>query len=139
MSESLTEQNRAIAEAMYAAVLAGDVDALAAYFADDIVVSEPPFLPFGTVCHGKEAFMRLFPVINQYLDVTQVKVHHVVADGDRVIGCIGIPDRATGNLTHMLEQFTLCDGKVTAIQLFYYDAGTMTELPKAELDTVVSG
>ena len=138
MSMSLTERNRAITESMYAAVLDGDVEALFSHFADDIVVSEPAFLPFGTVCRGKEAFMRLFPVVNQYLDVTQVKVHHLVADGERVIGCIGIPDRATGKLTHMLEQFTLHDGKVTAIQLFYYDAGAMTSMPKADLGSAIT-
>ncbi|HKP44061.1 nuclear transport factor 2 family protein [Mycobacterium sp.] len=130
LQQSLTEQNRAIVEAMYAAVMAGDVDGLFAHFSDDIVVSEPPFLPYGKVCHGKEEFLHLFPIVGKYLDVAHVKVHHVIADGERVVGCIGIPDRASGVLTHMLEQFTLRDGKVTEIQLFYYDAGTMTELPK---------
>ena len=130
-TESLTEQNRAVIEALYAAAKAGDAQAMFAHFADDIVVHEPPFLPFGKVYRGKEEFLQLFAVIVEYLDVSQVTVHHIVADGEYVIGCLGMPDRRTGDFTEMLEQFKLRDGKVVDIKLFYYDAGTMTDLPKA--------
>ena len=128
-TESLTEQNRAVVEAVYAAVKAGDVEGLFARCHDDITVSEPPFLPFGRVYRGKDGFLELFPAINQYLDVARVTVHFLVVDGDRAIGCIGMPDLKSGADTQMLELFTLRDGKIAEIQLFYYDAGTMVPTP----------
>lgn len=124
-TQSLTEDSRAVIECVYAAVKAGDVERLFDYFADDIVLHEPPFLPFGQAYHGKDGFLELLPRISQYLDVSQVEVNYLVADQDRVVGCITMPDRSTGELAQMLELFTLRDSKVMCIQLFYFDAGTM--------------
>lgn len=124
-TQTLTEDSRAVIECVYAAVKAGDVDRLFGYFSDDVVLYEPPFLPFGQTYRGKEGFLELLPRISQYLDVSQVEVQYLIADQERVVGCITMPDRLTGELTQMLELFTLRHRKVTRIQLFYFDAGTM--------------
>ncbi|MFI6401127.1 hypothetical protein [Streptomyces sp. NPDC050548] len=44
--------------------------------------------------------------------------------------CIGIPDVTTGELTHFIEQFTIKDGKVIELGLFYNNAGALVDKPK---------
>lgn len=127
---SLTEQNRAIVEALYDAGIKGDIEALMGFLADDVVVDEPLYLPYGKVYRGKEEFLGLFQGIGRYMDLSKITVHYTIADGDRVAACLGIPDTTTGELTHFLEQSTLRDGKIVEMKLFYYDAQTMMEQPK---------
>ena len=66
---SLTEQNRAIVEAMFAAANNGDVEGVFSYLSDDVTVIEPLFMPFGKAYHGKDEFMGLAQVLPNYLDV----------------------------------------------------------------------
>jgi ketosteroid isomerase-like protein len=127
---SLTEQNRAVVQAMYEAGQAADLEAVASFVADDVVVDEPHYLPFGKVYRGKQEFLGLFEMVSRFLDVSHIQVHYLIADGERVAACLAIPDLNTGKPVSMLEQSTLKDGKITHIKLFYNDPGTMLQQPK---------
>jgi ketosteroid isomerase-like protein len=129
-TESLTEKNRAIVEKLYAAASSGDLGAIAPLLADDIVVDEPSYLPYGKLYRGKEEVAGLLGMIGQFLDLTKVQVNYTIADGDRVAACLGIPDVTTGEMTHFIEQSTLRDGQIVEMKLFYYDAQSMIGKPK---------
>jgi hypothetical protein len=126
----LTEQNRALVQSMYAAATRGDAESLMSLLADDVVVHEPDYLPYGAEYVGKEAFAGLFGKISQLLDLTDVKLDYLVADNDRVIGVLRIPDRNTGKDTLFAEQSTIRDGKIVDLRIFYYDAQSMIGAPK---------
>ncbi|MFC5827195.1 nuclear transport factor 2 family protein [Nonomuraea insulae] len=127
---SLTEQNRTIVEAMFAAANKGDIEGVLSHLSDDITVIEPLFLPFGKAYHGKDEFLALAQVLPNYLDISSITVHYTIADGDRVAACVGITDVATGGLTQFIEQFTVKNGKIVENRLFYHDAGTLVDKPK---------
>lgn len=127
---SLTEQNRAIVEAMFAAANRSDIDGVFSYLSDDVTIIEPLFMPFGKTYHGKDEFLGLAQVLPNYLDVSSITVYYTIADGDRVAACVGITDVATGELTRFIEQFTLRDGKIVENRVFYNDAGTLVDMPK---------
>jgi ketosteroid isomerase-like protein len=126
----LTEQNRAIVEAMFAAANNGDIDGVFSLLSEDITIIEPRFMPFGKTYHGKDEFLGLAQVLPNYLDVSSITVHYTIADGDRVAACVGITDVATGELTRFIEQFTIKDGKIVENRVFYNDAGTLVDKPK---------
>jgi hypothetical protein len=127
---SLTEQNRAVVEAMYRAIGQGDFEGLLAQMADDLVIDEPLYLPYGKVYRGKAELAGLFEKIGQYFDASQVQVKYMIADGDRVAACLTAPDATSGKPVEMLEQSTLRDGKIVEVKLFYDDTGTMMDKPK---------
>jgi ketosteroid isomerase-like protein len=127
---SLTEQNRAIVEAMFAAANNGDIEGVFSCLSEDVAVIEPVFLPFGKAYHGKDEFLGLAQVLPNYLDVSSITVHYLIADGDRVAACVGITDVATGEPTHFIEQFTLKDGKIVENRVFYHDVGSLLDKPK---------
>jgi ketosteroid isomerase-like protein len=127
---SLTERNRAVVEAMFAAANKGDIEGVLSRLSDDVAVIEPLFLPFGKAYHGKDEFLVLAQVLPNYLDISLITVHYTIADGDRVAACVGITDIATGEPTRFIEQFTVKDGKIVENRLFYHDAGTLIDKPK---------
>jgi hypothetical protein len=124
-TESLTETNRAIVEKLYAAAASGDLAAIAGFVAEDVVVIEPDFLPYGGTYRGLAEFAALMPSIGQCLDLTSVRVNYTIADGDRVAACLGIKDVNTGEYTDFIEQSTLRDGKIVEMKLFYHDGQSM--------------
>ena len=129
-AKSLTEQNRAIVEAMFAAANKGDIEGVFSLLSDDVTIIEPLFMPFGKTYHGKDEFLGLAQILPNYLDVSSITVHYTIADGDRVAACVGITDVATGELTRFIEQFTIKDGKIIENRVFYNDAGTLPDKPK---------
>ncbi len=51
---TLAERNRTTIEALYAAGAAGDIATVLSYVADDVVIDEPPYLPYGGRYMGKQ-------------------------------------------------------------------------------------
>ena len=126
----LTEKNRKIVEGMYEAATKGNFQAVLDCMDKDVVVYEPSYLPYGGVFNGIDGFQKLFASIAQFADVGKVKVNYSVADGDRVIGYLSIPDKKTGKDLLLLEQSTLKNGKVVEMRVCYFDAGSMIGAPK---------
>ncbi|MEV7284810.1 nuclear transport factor 2 family protein [Streptomyces sp. NPDC093252] len=130
-ASSLTERNRQVVLAMFAAASSGDMEGVLSYLSEDVVVAEPLFLPFGRVYRGRDEFLALAGELGKYLDLSAITVHYTLADGDRVAACVGVPDLATGKPTHFIEQYTVRDGKIVENRLFYHDAGTLAGRPDA--------
>ncbi len=129
-STNLTEANRAVVENMYAAGINGDLPGLLSAMADDVVIHEPAFLPYGGTYVGRDAFVGMYAKLAKVLDVSRIRLDYLVADGDRVIGVLRIPDLTTGEDIVFAEQSTLRDGKVVDFQIFFHDAQSLIGLPK---------
>jgi len=129
-TESLTEKNRAIVAELYDCIAAGTPEKIATLMAEDVVILEPDYLPYGKTYRGLGEFSELFGAIGQFLDLSEIRVHYLIADGDRVAAALGIRDAESGEWCDMLEQSTLRDGKIVEMKLFYHDAQTMIGKPK---------
>lgn len=121
------ERNRELVEGFYRNDGSGGMAGLLSRLADDVAIVEPPFLPFGRTFRGRDGFREVFREVGRYLDLADVRLEYTVADGDRVIACLSIPDRATGRPVCLLEQSTVRDGAIAEIKLFYHDVGTMID------------
>jgi uncharacterized protein len=104
---STTESSRDVVEKMNAVGSAGDVAAMMAMFAPDLVVHKPPFLPWGGTHHGRDGFTALFGRLNEYLDMMQVKAERLLADGPWVVNVLRIPDRRTGNDVLVIDEMLI--------------------------------
>lgn len=122
---SSTEASRSIVEKMYAAGTAGDIPGMMACLSENLVVHEPPFLPYGGDHHGHDGFVQLFETINSYLDMTQVKVDRMVADGPWVVAVMRIPDRKTGNDVLLSDELHVSDGIITELRIYFHDAQSL--------------
>lgn len=112
---------------MYAAAGSGDVAGAIACMDDNVTVIEPPYLPYGGTYQGKQEFLRLFGLIGEYGDLSTVKMHYAVAEGDLVFVALQFIDRKTGKPMQLVEQSTVKNGKIVEMKIFYFDAGSMIE------------
>ena len=126
----LTEQNRQLMQAIYDAVSAGDLGGVLDRLADDVVIREPEFLPYGGVYRGKEHFGDVVGKIAKTYDMTQIRADYIVADGERVIGVLRMPDLATGEDVLVAEESIIRDGKVVQMTVFVHDAQSLITAPK---------
>jgi uncharacterized protein len=124
-SSSMTERNRRTVQDMYEAGMRGDFEKVMACLDENLVVDEPPFLPYAGAYRGFDGFQQLMSEISKFLDLAAMKLQYLVADGERVFGVLAVVDRATGKDILLAEQSTLRDGKVIEMRIFYYDAGTL--------------
>ena len=120
-TQAETEATRALVAQMYDAILRGDFSSLLGLLADDLVVSEPSFLPYGGEYRGLEEFQVLIGKAVQHLDVAKIEVDRVVVDGDRAIAILRIPNLANGEYTVIAEESLVRDGKVAAMRIYFHD------------------
>src|SRR5690242_17298232 len=101
---SLTEKNRAIVEELYGCIAAGTPEKIPTLMAEDVVVIEPTYLPYGKTFRGLAEFGELFGMIGQFLDLSEIRVNYLIADGDRVAAALGIRDAESGEWCDFIEQ-----------------------------------
>lgn len=114
------ENAATIIEALGAA-LAGDAGPLLDCLHPDLVVHEPPYLPYGGDYTGPEEFLRLLGMATQIVDGPSVQIVDVVAEGDRLVllmtaRCIGQSEPV-----HIAEHWILRKGKVIDVRVFWYN------------------
>jgi ketosteroid isomerase-like protein len=124
-SAELTETNRALMQRLYDAAVAGEYDTVLACLHPDLVVHEPHFLPYGGTYRGIDAFAAMIPKVVELMDLTRMRVERYIAEHDRVIGIIRMPDRSTGDDVLLAEESVIRDGKVIEINVYYNNAQTL--------------
>jgi ketosteroid isomerase-like protein len=120
--------NRQRLESLFATARAGDAQQAFGMLVDmcapDLVVHEPPFVPWGGDYHGREAFLELFAHIAQFTDPSSMEVVEMVAEGDRVIVLMSGSFRSADGQTApvlLSEWYSFRDGRVVEIRPFYWD------------------
>jgi uncharacterized protein len=118
---------------MYDAAARADYDDVFACLSEDLVVNEPPFLPYGDTYRGHNGFRDLIGKVTQVLDVSKMRVIRMVAEGDRAIGIIEMPDITPGGKGEKIllaEESLIRDGKVVEINVYFHQPRTLQGHPK---------
>ncbi|MER7689662.1 nuclear transport factor 2 family protein [Streptomyces sp. NPDC097610] len=103
------------------ALLSGGLTTLGNLFADDLVVRQPPYLPWGAEHRTLAGVAALTGPISEHLNAMKMTVDRIVADGDTAIGLLRFPDLKTGENVIVAEELTVRDGKVAQARLYYHD------------------
>lgn len=122
---SRTAASQSLMERLYGSAIKGDFDDVLACLSEDLVVNEPPFLPYGRVYRGVDGFRELISNVTQVLDVSKMIVDRYIAQDDRVIGIIRMPDLRTGEHILLAEESLIRDGKVVEILVYFHETRTM--------------
>jgi ketosteroid isomerase-like protein len=119
---SLTGKSRDVATRMYAAIARADFEQALSYFSENVVVNEPAFLPYGGVYRGIDGVRTAFDKISLFLDVINLSVEQLIADGDRVVAIVSIPEHVSGRRILLAEESLCCDGKISEIRVYFHKA-----------------
>jgi ketosteroid isomerase-like protein len=129
---TVTNGNRALIQNLYDSVIErNDMDEFLSYLNDDLVVHEPPCLPYGGTYRGKDALLSVIPQIAQIIDLSTIEVDYLVADGDRVIAVIRAAGVERGTHVHLAEESRILDGEVVEMRVYCFDHPS---LPRAGLN-----
>lgn len=134
---SSTAAGVAVVERFYAAVNAGDADAVGAvvddHFAEDAAVEWPPSLPYGGQVEGAHRLRKLFAGMagsEAKIGPDAVKVLSITGDGDHVAAELAFdwypPGKSRSVPSGALELWAFEGGKVRTIRAFYWDTAALT-------------
>lgn len=100
-------------------------DTVVSLCSPDLVITEPPSLPFGGEYRGKDALLKLFTIVMDYWDNPHVTVNAVVGDDvdAAVILTFTMTSKHTGNTftQTVVESAKSKDGLVTEMRIHYFD------------------
>lgn len=116
-----TEMSRHIVQTIYKAMASGDVNAVLELIDENIVCYESPSLPYGKAYRGHSELMALFEPVTKYLAIEQLKVDHLIADGENVVAVIRLPIRSSGIEAIVSEHHLVRNGKVVEQRIFFFE------------------
>jgi ketosteroid isomerase-like protein len=121
------EANIALVQGIYDAFAAGDAERALQLFAQDLVLHEPPSLPYGGTYRGiAELVGVLIPRIAPYVDLGALHLDRLVGDDEVVIACVRAAWKG-GPEVEFRECFHISDGQVTEMRIFVWDSAALTE------------
>ena len=117
---SIAQQNRDLVVGALQAAMSGDVATFLAAMHPEVVLHEPPYLPYGGEYVGREGFTQLFVEAVKYLDLSGAELVSATADEDRTVLLMTVPMAATGERIHVTEHWQCRDGQVVDVRVFWY-------------------
>jgi uncharacterized protein len=113
-------------------MVAGDTDYVLTLLDDDIVVHECDHVPYPGNHVGKDGFMKLAEAFHATWEITsELGLEILPAGDDRVLTLVKFDAiaKATGTpiTLRIAEVYTIKDGKLADIDVFYKDAYEVTE------------
>jgi ketosteroid isomerase-like protein len=128
---SITEQNREMIRKVYALASAGELDAIAPFYAEDYRLTQSPGHPVPGSWVGKDATdaaERVFKTCG----TNRVTIHEIVADGPhRVIGIVDAHGTTADGKEWTMpvsELFWIEDGKIVDIRPYYWDPAELRRI-----------
>lgn len=111
---------------IYALARAGDWDGVEQLLSPDLVIHEPPSLPFGGEWRGRDALRRLFAAVMGLWDAPSVETETIVGDDAHVVALLRftMTSKATGRTFSqpVAEVSRLAGGLVTNMRIHYFDS-----------------
>jgi ketosteroid isomerase-like protein len=108
-----------------------DPVALAASFSEDVVVVEPPSLPYGGTNTSRDAFFEKVLGYTSQRASFRVETSEVFGDGDRLAGHFTATFTANGSgetiLMDQTEIYEVTDGAITNVEVFQHDTHALIE------------
>lgn len=125
-----------IVDQLYKHARVADWEAVASVMSDDLVINEPPSLPYGGEWRGRHALRDLFSTVMTYWDEPVIEQDSLSSDSRTVVSMVRltITSRRNGErVTHRIAEVTTVEGeRVTEMRIYYFDtARVLLELGEA--------
>jgi ketosteroid isomerase-like protein len=122
MSNEIESHTRRIIEELFRCGKNGDIDGVFALLDENVVVHEPPFLPYGGTYRGRDAFLQLFALIQEkYFDDDKFVIDAIALTGSRAV-VLGRAPGKQGEEVMLAEEMCVRDGKVVEVRIYMHSA-----------------
>jgi len=116
------------------AFLAGDLERVMTFLADDFTVIESDGMPYRGTWRGKDGFVQLLNAVNGYWSDMKVELTEIIGAPDAksfaVVATMDGKSVSNGRSfsTSLCEIWNIKDGKLSFVRPFYWDTKLMSEL-----------
>ncbi|MCY4425427.1 MAG: nuclear transport factor 2 family protein [Halieaceae bacterium] len=121
--QAQAEASRELVQTMYDAAIDGETERFIACLADDLVVIEPSYLPYGGVHRGIDSFLALFAEVGEYLDLGTLQLSGLVADGEEVVAFLSVRSVKDRSEVQIAERSIVRDGKIVEMKVMFHELG----------------
>jgi ketosteroid isomerase-like protein len=131
------QENVAVVQRAYQAILEGDTSAAGQLLTDDVVLVSPgpkDLVPWAGEYHGPGGVLQYYTALSQGVEMTGMKLRELIAQGDKVVA-LGEHTgrvRATGRSYDLnwVQVFTVREGKIAAWDV-YHDTYLVAEAARS--------
>lgn len=121
MSTASPTQHKDRVKTLLDGVAAGDIASFWEAMHPDVVLHEPPHLPYGGTYRGIEEFKRCFSPLVEVIDPGAIELVDLIVDGDIVVPLMKSKLVESGDDMYVMERWRLEDGKIREIRVFWFD------------------
>jgi ketosteroid isomerase-like protein len=122
-----TEQTRQVVRAIHAASARGDIDSERQLFSPDLIIEEPPYLPYGGTFHGYDGFLDLASQAVKYVDFSSLVLESLTVEGNLAFAVVRVRLLAGAEII-ATEEWRVEDGLAVHCRISWFDASPATEL-----------
>lgn len=120
-----------VVKASYDAMRSMDPAALATSFSDDVIVVEPPSLPYGGTTTSLDAFFETVLGYTTQRASFRIETSEVFGDGDRLAGHFTATFTANGSgetiVMDQTELYQVTDGVISKVEVFQHNTPALIE------------
>lgn len=124
-----TEQTRRVVSAIHAASARGEIEKERQLFSPDLVIEEPPYLPYGGTFHGYDGFMQLASHAIEFVDFSSLVLESLTVEGNLAFVVVRVR-LWSGAQVIATEQWRVENGLAVYCRISWFDAAPATGMRK---------
>src|SRR5271170_6058758 len=122
MVDTVSSDSKKTVQALYDAAAAGDVERFLGTMHPQFQAKLPGYLPWGGVHNGPDEFKtNVLLGMASTIDLGSLKLQSMFGEGDKVFATATAKALRSGEEFMIGEDWTVKDGKVYRLRLFYFD------------------
>lgn len=124
-----TEQTRRIVSAIHAASARGEIEKERQLFSPDLVIEEPPYLPYGGTFHGYDGFLQLASHAIEFVDFSSLVLESLTVEGNLAFAVVRVR-LWSGAQVVATEQWRVENGLAVYCRISWFDASPAAGMRK---------
>ena len=120
-----TAETRRVVETLYKCGNTGDMADVLALVDENVVLHEPPFLPYGGTYKGIDGFIKAFSaVVDGYIELPKLRVQRLIVESECAFDVLQVPAVKGGEVV-FAEEFTVRNSKIVEITLYFHESASV--------------
>jgi hypothetical protein len=124
-----TQETRRIVSAIHAASARGEIEKERQLFSPDLVIEEPPYLPYGGTFHGYDGFLQLAAHAVEFVDFSSLVLESMTVEGHLAFAVVRVR-LWSGPQVVATEQWRVENGLAVYCRISWFDASPASHMRK---------
>ena len=127
-----TEETRRVVRAIHDAATGRSVEEERLLFSPDLVIEEPPYLPYGGVYRGHEGFLRVASQAAEFVDFSSIVLESLTVEGHLAFVVLKVR-LWSGAEVIATEEWRVENGLAVHARISWFDAAPATGMTRKSL------